>query len=169
MQKSQVHFLALELHFCGYHGQWYPYSHGVDLGVQHWNYNCTTQILIRNSSENVVSIVGSIISINKAFLNFLLMSCVYKVKNLKEPYLLIVVYLLWFIYKVSNFFWTFMKQSIVDNNNITQQLGRKGRQNPVAININVYALSYACTWRRTSKWCTKRTQAQVRDANKGMW
>ena len=35
--------------------------------VQHRNYNCATQILIRNLSENVVSIVGGIISIIEAF------------------------------------------------------------------------------------------------------
>ena len=49
-------------------------------------------------------------------------------ENLDKPYLLIRF--LWSICKESSFFQTFTK---------------KGRQNVVAININAYALLYACT------------------------
>ena len=91
--------------------------------VQDRNYNCATQILIRNSSENGVSIVGDIISIIEAFLNFFL---VYKLENLEKPYLLIRF--LWFICKISSFFRTFTKQSIADSNNITLTTVREKRK-----------------------------------------
>ena len=53
----------------------------------------------------------------------------------EKPYLLIR-----FICKVSSFFRTSTKQSIVDSNITLTEVGEK-RQNLVAININAYALS----------------------------
>ena len=95
------------------------------------------------------------------------MSFVYKLENLEKPYLLIRF--LWFICKVSSFFRTFAKQSIVDSNNITlTAVGRKGRQNLVAMNINAYALSYACTCTWLANDVPKGMRVRVRDANKGM-
>ena len=142
--------------FWGYRDQQYPYSHGVevrvDLGVQHRNYNCATQILIRNSSENVVSIVGDIISIIEAFLNFFL---VYKLENLEKPYLLIRF--LWFICKVSSFFRTFTKQSIVDSNNITLTAVREKRKTKPRANKHKYVFTLVRMHvRMTSKRRTKR-------------
>ena len=82
-------------------------------------------------------------------------SCVHKLENLEKPYLLIRF--LWFICKVSSFFRTFTKQSIVDSNNITLTAVREKRKTKPRGNKQ----KCVCTLvpmhvRKTSKWCTKR-------------
>ena len=76
----------------------------------------------------------------------------------------LLIWFLWFICKVSRFFRTFTKQSIVDSNNITLTAVREKRKTKPRGNKH----KCVCTLvrmhvRMTSKWCTKR------NAGSGTW